>query len=195
MRASFLRSAVWLVPVLLAGCSGKGTTANTGGSSSGTASTNATGTGATGTNATTGAGMSGIPGPGPGANVDNEFANVEPNNTPQQATPLGTSALNGINVWVTNNMTSTTDATDYFVFQSSPMGGPFTFNICFNAPVTSMTATLWKVVGGVAQTPPLMTWNSSATCVTNMGSAVTMTASTEYLFGLTSSGGAGTYSA
>jgi hypothetical protein len=124
--------------------------------------------------------MSGpVPAPGSVDNVDNNFGDVEPNNTPSEATPLGTAMGADVNVWVNGNN----------------IGGPGNpVDICFAAPTTAMTATLWKVVNSVEQQPPVGSWTSSSTCVTDMTPAP-LEASSVYLFGLTATGGAGMYSA
>ena len=137
----------------------------------------------------------GIPAAGTNDQVDCDFLDVEPNNTPQQATPLGTAMSGDIAVWVNGNNIGGSNTADYFVFETAPEAGTFSFDICFAAPVTGMTATLWKVEGGAEQTPPVGTWNSAMGCVTDMAMAAPLEASTEYLFGLTATGGAGSYAA
>jgi len=157
----------------------------------------------TGGHAMTGSGGSGghmmtgsIPDPGTSDGVDNNFTDVEPNNTPDQATPLGVAAGAGVAVWVNGNTIGGSDSADYFVFNSGPKAGPFSFDICFNSPDnTSLTATLWKVVGGAEQKPPVGTWTGAMGCVTDMTAAPMLEASTDYLFGLTASGAGGMYSA
>jgi len=191
------------LPLILAGfaagCSnGSGTTLNAGGSgtttATATAATGMTTTGATMTTAaTTGGGA--IPDPGTSNQVDIDFTDKEPNDTPQTATPLGVSSTPGVAVWVSGNMIGSSDSSDYFVFKTGGMPGPFTFDVCFNAPVTAMNASLWKVVNGMQQMPPVGTWMSGATCVTDMTNAPMLDANTVYLFGLTGTGGSGGYGA
>ncbi|MEP7119659.1 MAG: hypothetical protein ABJE95_02070 [Byssovorax sp.] len=155
----------------------------------------------TGTSAVTGTGgmmMAGaIPDPGPGSQVDQDFTEKEPNDTPETATPLGTTAsASGINVWVTSNqLGGTTDAADYFVFKSGTKAGAMSINICFSAPITEMTATLWKVVNAKAEQPPIGTWTSVGTCVQGPAMGVPLEVSTTYLFGLTAKGDVATYNA
>lgn len=138
-----------------------------------------------------------IPSPGTGNAVDNNFGDVEPNDTPQQATPLGVSASTmGVYVWVTTNTIGGTDSADYFVFNSGPTGGPFTLGssgLCFNnPPITSMTATLWQVQNGAQVNPPVHTWSSgSGTCVRSMAGDATLVANSDYLLGVVATGGAG----
>jgi hypothetical protein len=127
--------------------------------------------------------------------VDNDFTDVEPNDTPQEATPLGVAANGSVNVWVGGNTIGGSNLADYFVFESAAAAGAFTFDICFSAPTTGMTATLWTVAGGKEQLPPVGTWTSTGTCVTNMGTTTPLVASTEYLFGLTATGGSSMYNA
>jgi hypothetical protein len=136
-----------------------------------------------------------IPDPGTGNQVDNDFTDKEPNDTPQQATPLGVASTGNINVWVGGNTIGGSNTADYFVFKSGSTAGQFTFDICFSAPTTAMTATLWKVSGGMQQMPPVGTWMSSSTCVTNMTMPASLEASTDYLLGLTATGGSSMYSA
>jgi hypothetical protein len=130
--------------------------------------------------------MSGVsvPDPGAGNNVDNDFKSTEPNDTPAQATPLGTSAAGDIHVWVSNNALVSGSNSDYFVFKTSAMTGHFSFAICGSTGVTNMAATLWKVVNGQEQTPPVGTWSAAGTCVMSTGSDAPLEASTDYLFGV-----------
>src|SRR5262245_50678593 len=51
----------------------------------------------------------GIPDPGSGAMVDNNFGDVEPNDTPATATPLGTSTQATAYLWINNNSGGDTD--------------------------------------------------------------------------------------
>jgi hypothetical protein len=178
-----------VVPFVLACGSGSSnsTTAGTGGETGSTSSSGAGGMAA-----------GGIPGPGTGDGVDNDFTSMPGDGTPQTATPLGVSTSTmGLNVWVGgNSIGGAGNDANYFVFESGPAMQPFTFDVCFNPPITAMTASLWKVSGGKQVMPPLGTWQSTGTCVTNMGSAmVNLEASTEYLFGVTATGGSGMYSA
>jgi hypothetical protein len=205
------RNLPWLLPMLgllCLACGGSGGTAGTGSggqASTSTGTTDATtGTGTSTTTATTSTGtgtggmmMAGnVPDPGSGNQVDQDFTDKEPNDTPATATPLGVAMTGSVNVWVTSNTIGGSDSADYFVFKSGAMAGTFTFNICFSAPVTEMTATLWKVVNSTAQMPPVGTWMSSGTCVQSppMGS-IPLEASTNYLFGLTATGGSASYNA
>ncbi len=193
--------AFFLLPAVLSGglaCGGNGTaTGGTGGGSTTSGTTMMTTSGTTMSSGTTTSSMmaGGIPDPGTSDDVDNNFGDVEPNDTPQEATPLGVAMSGDIGVWVNGNAIGGTDTSDYFVFKSGPATGAFSFDICFNAPVTAMTASLWKVVGGTQQMPAVGTWTSSGTCVTDMTSPAMMEASTDYLFGLTATGGSGMYSA
>jgi hypothetical protein len=140
--------------------------------------------------------MGGIPAAGSTDNVDNNFGNVPPNNTPQTATPLGPAMGPNVYVWVNgNNIGGSAEDANYFVFESAATAGQFSFDICFGPPLTGMTATLWQVANAAQVEPPVGTWTSSAGCVTNMTAPAAIEASTEYLFGLTSQGGAGMYSA
>jgi hypothetical protein len=158
----------------------------------------------------------GIPCPGTSHQVDVAFQSVAPNDTPQQATPLGISTTGNVIVWIANNAIGGTDnASNYFVFQSGPTSGTFLFSGCFGAPITSMTATLWKVVDSAQQLPPVATASSTpdeseagspdgatdgstdaepptaSACLT-FDQAV-LEANIIYLFGLTATGGAGLY--
>ena len=136
--------------------------------------------------------------PGPGSGVDDNFGSVEPNDTPAEATPLGTSKGTGdVHVWVTKDLLTAGDDTDYFVFKSAPMAGQFTFNICWSGAITAMTATLWKVENGQQVMPPVHQWMGAGSCVMSaqVGEAP-LVANGEYLFGLqANAGGAGSYSA
>jgi hypothetical protein len=178
------------------GCGGSGTHATGAEGGSTTASSS---TGSAMTTGTGGMVAGGIPDPGTGDGVDNNFGDVEPNNTPQQATPLGVGMAAGVYVWVSANTIGGSDTADYFVFRTGAMPGPFSFDICYMAPTTGMTATLWKVVSGTQQMPPVGTWMGTTMgaqgCVLDTSAAPMLEASTEYLFGLTATGGAGMYSA
>lgn len=137
-----------------------------------------------------------IPDPGTSNNVDNNFGSTEPNDTPSQATPLGVSqSTMGVYVWVSGNTIGGGDLSDYFVFKSSPSGGPFTLGtggLCFNnPPITSMTATLWTVQNNLQVNPPVHVWNSTGTCVASMAGDATLQPSTTYLLGVTAVGAAG----
>jgi hypothetical protein len=136
---------------------------------------------------------SGIPDPGTSDAVDQNWGSVGNNSTPSQATPLGTAVGASVSTWVNGNTVGGADTANYFVFRSGPAAGQLSFDICFQAPITSMTATLWTVIGGVAQLPPVGTWNSSATCVANTGPDAPLAASTVYLFEVTAAGGSGMY--
>jgi hypothetical protein len=139
----------------------------------------------------------GIPAPGTTDKVDQAFDSVEPNDSPDTATPLGVAATNGVYVWVDTNTTTATDSSDYFVFESGTTDGTFQLGssgLCFGSGITAMTVTLWKVVAGAEVNPPVDTWTMSGAtggCVTG---TTPITANTEYLLGVMATG-AGTYSA
>jgi hypothetical protein len=136
----------------------------------------------------------GIPSSGPGDLVDFSFSSVAPNATPGDATPLGTSALATLVVWVGANPIGGPDgAASYFVFQSAPDAALFEFNMCFAGAVTAMTASLWLVQGGAQVLPPVATWTVTDTCGQNF--ATPLDANTTYLFGVEATGGPGTYTA
>jgi hypothetical protein len=139
----------------------------------------------------------GIPDPGPGNQVNVAFDSVPPNDTPDTATPLGTSTTADIVVWITGNQIGGPgNASNYFVFRSGAAAGQFSFDGCFGSPITGMTAGLWKVVDAKQQLPPVATWQSTSDgagsgCLTN--AVASLDANTAYLFGLTATGGAGEY--
>jgi hypothetical protein len=139
----------------------------------------------------------GVPDPGTGHQVDIAFDNVPPNDTPDQATPLGTSTMADVTVWITGNaIGGKGNEANYFVFRSGPAAGQFAFNGCFTKPIASMDVNLWKVVEAKVLTPPVATWTATLDdagmgCLDNEGAK--LEASTVYLFGLTATGGAGTY--
>jgi hypothetical protein len=140
-----------------------------------------------------------VPDPGMGNMVDNNFASVEPNDTPSQATPLGTASSSNVNLWVNSNNIGGGNLADYFVFKTGPMPamGAFNFSgLCFSG-VTQLTATLWTVSGGQAVQPPVHTWNSAGTgCLMAQAGDAVLLASTVYLFEISSTGGsAGMYTA
>ena len=135
----------------------------------------------------------GVLNPGPGNQVDIAFVNDAQNDTPDRATPLGTSTTNDVTVWGGENNIGGSTSANYFVFRSGPGAGQFAFDGCFTAPVTSMTAALWKVVDQKQVEPALATWaTGSDDCFAS--SSAPIEGSTVYLFGLTATGGAGSYS-
>jgi hypothetical protein len=140
----------------------------------------------------------GVPDPGTGDQVNVAWLNVEPNDTPQQATPLGISQIAQVNPWVVGNQIGGTEnSANYFVFQSAPTLGEFESNMCFSFPITGMTASLWMVIGGVQQCAPIGTWTVSNSC--QVSYSAPLEPSTVYLFGVfatgTADGGVGTYTA
>jgi hypothetical protein len=192
-----------LAAVMVLGCSGSGSTtggggggSSAGGSAAGGTASNGGGTSANGggSGAMGGGGtmMATVPDPGTSNKVDNEWADVEPNDTPSQATPLGT-AGGDIYTWVSNNAAGGSNSQDYFVFKSGPGpdAGSLSFDMCWQAPITNMNASLWKVSGGVQQQPAIASWTGSGTCVTDMAMTAPLAPSTVYLFGLTITGGDG----
>ncbi len=140
----------------------------------------------------------GIPDPGPGSQVNVAFASVPPNDTPDTATPLGTSTTADVVVWITGNaIGGPGNASNYFVFRSGPTAGQFSFDGCFGLPITGMTGGLWKVLDAKQQLPPVATWKSTGDGDAGMGclsnAVAALEPSTGYLFGLTATGGAGEY--
>ncbi len=139
----------------------------------------------------------GIPDPGTGNQVDVAFASVPPNDTPDTATPLGTSTTGDVTVWITGNaIGGPGNASNYFVFRSGPSAGQFAFDGCFASPITAITAGLWKVVAAKQQQPPVATWTSvpegnGMGCLSN--EVAMLEPDTVYLYGLTATGGAGQY--
>ncbi len=132
--------------------------------------------------------------PGGGNQVDVAFNDQEPNDTPEQATPLGVSSMADVTVWVGENAVGGPEnPADYFVFESSGSPGTFAFNMCFTPAITGLTASLWKVVDEKQQTPPIATWTLSSNCDTS--ESAPMDANTVYLFGVLATGGAGFYTA
>lgn len=139
-----------------------------------------------------------IPDPGGGTMVDNDFKNVEPNDSPGQATPLGTAKGPDVMVWVNNNSTGGADTTDYFVFKSGPMAGQFTLGmsgLCWKGGITGLTATLWKVANGQQVMPPIHSWVGVNNCVNSTKGDAPVDAGTVYLLGVTATGAAGMYQA
>jgi hypothetical protein len=136
-----------------------------------------------------------IPDPGTTDGVDNNWGSVQPNNTPAQATPLGTAVSGNIYTWVNTNAIGGGDSANYFVFRTSADAGTLSFDFCFTPSITAMTATLWQVSNSQEVQPPVGSWQSTGTCVTNTPGLTAIQANTVYLFGLTATGDAGTYSA
>jgi hypothetical protein len=139
-----------------------------------------------------------IPDPGTSNMVDINFGSVEPNDIPSQATPLGVAKMGDIMVWVSGNNAGGSNTTDYFVFKTSPMTGQFSMGfsgICWSPAITNLNATLWKVAAGQQVLPPVHSWVGSGSCVKSMMGDAPLEASTEYLFAVQATGGAGMYSA
>jgi hypothetical protein len=127
------------------------------------------------------------------------LGSVEPNDTPAQATPLGTATGPTLYTWVTSNPIGGGDNADYFVFRSGAMAGEFSLGssgLCWGPPLTSLTATLWKVANGMQVLPPIHTWtNSVNNCLMSMMGDAPVEANTVYLLGVFGTGGAGMYAA
>ncbi len=137
---------------------------------------------------------SGIPDPGTSDQVNVAFVDVEPNDTPEQATPLGIAKSGDVVVWVANNTVGgPSNPADYFVFESGPVASNFEFDMCFSSPITGMTAGLWKVEDATAQMPPVATWTITDSCAPSF--MAPLDASSEYLFGVLATGGPGLYTA
>jgi hypothetical protein len=140
----------------------------------------------------------GVPNPGEGHQVDIAFDNLFPNDTPDLATPLGTSIESDVTVWIGDNVIGGMgNEANYFVFRTGPSSGTFAFDGCFTSPITAMTATFSTVVEANVILPPVATWttqagDASGGCLNN--ASAPMDANTVYLFGLTAVGGPGTYS-
>ena len=62
-----------------------------------------------------------------------------------------------------------------------------------HAPITTLTASLWKVDGLQVLDPPIATWPISTSCAASLTAPIE--ASTVYLFGVLATGGPGTYTA
>jgi hypothetical protein len=135
----------------------------------------------------------GIPHPGSNNVVNTAFNSVEPNDTPEEATPLGVAASGDLIIWVGANTIGGDNPANYFVFESGPTPSELEFNMCYSTPITGMTASLWQVVDCVQQTPPIATWTIGTTCSSNF--TAPLEASTVYLFGVEATGEAGTYTA
>jgi hypothetical protein len=136
----------------------------------------------------------GIPHPGTTGQVNIDFQSMEPNDTPEEATPLGVANDGDLIMWVGANPIGGSDnPANYFVFQSGPTPSQLEFNMCYGAPITGMTASLWQVVDCVQQTPPVATWTIGTTCTSNFSAP--LEASSVYLFGVEATGEAGTYTA
>jgi len=132
--------------------------------------------------------------PGTGNQVNVDFVDVEPNNTPEQATPLGVANSSDLVIWLAGDeIGGEDDPADYFVFRSASASGELQFNMCYAPPITGMTATLWKVVDAKQQMPPIQSWTISTTCETSFSAP--LEASTVYLFGVEATGGPGLYTA
>jgi hypothetical protein len=142
----------------------------------------------------------GVPDPGPGNEVDTDFNNpaTGTNDTPETATPLGTSTTPDVTVWVGDNQIGQANhKSNYFVFRSGPASGTFLFRGCFSSPLEGLTASLWKVKNGEELLPAVETQSSTADgknlqCL-DFDQPV-LEANTVYLFGLTATKGAGLYS-
>jgi hypothetical protein len=198
-----MRTALGVVAAmgLLAACGSgtAGTSTSTGSTTTGgTSGTTGSTTHGNSTSSSSGTTGSVVPAPGTVDNVDNDFKSVEPNDTPAQATPLGIALGPDISTWVSGDTIGGTDSSDYFVFESGPMAGQFTLGqsgLCYTAGITQLSASLWKVSGGMQVLPPVKTWTSTTMCLTSAPGDAPIEASTTYLLGVTATGASGTYSA
>jgi hypothetical protein len=123
---------------------------------------------------------------------------VEPNDTPAQATPLGTSMAQNIFTWVNGNPIGGNNTADYFVFKTGPMAGQFQLGsagFCTLAALTTFSATLWKVVAGAMVMPPIHSWTASGTCITSAVGDAPLEANTVYLLGVFGTGSPTMYTA
>jgi hypothetical protein len=137
----------------------------------------------------------GIPDPGATHMVDSNFGDVEPNDAPATATPLGVSQQAMMYFWVNNNSGGGTDTSEFYVFKTGATAGTFSLGfsgICWSGAITGIDATLWKVSAGQQVMPAVQTWPSTASCTPPTVSPA-VEANTEYLLGLDIHGGAGTY--
>ncbi|HTM20874.1 MAG TPA: hypothetical protein VL172_10210 [Kofleriaceae bacterium] len=131
-----------------------------------------------------------VPDPGNAA-IPFSWPDTEPNDTPQQAVPLGTSVNAGEATWFDGTAESGslggTDRADFFVFRSSPQGGMFHAAPCWDgtAAPNLIDFYVYKVVDGHVDS---MAGSSTATddgCENLTATAdVTMEASTVYLLEL-----------
>jgi hypothetical protein len=143
-------------------------------------------------------GTGGIPDPGTSDVVDSNppgWASVEPNDTPEEATPLGISKNGNLTPWINGNaIGGSAGQANYFVFQSAPESGEMDFDMCYDgAAITGMTASLWMVVNATQQMPPVATWTISTECKASL--TAPLDGSTVYLFGVEATGGPGVYQA
>ena len=139
-----------------------------------------------------------IPDPGTGNAVGNNFGSVEPNDSPGQATPLGVAMAGDVYTWVNNNKIGGGDTTDYFVFKSGPAASEFSLGaggLCWMGAITNLSATLWKVTNHQQVLPAVHQWQGNGTCVKSTKGDAPLEPNTDYLFGVTSTGGAGNYNA
>jgi hypothetical protein len=128
-----------------------------------------------------------IPDPGSIDMIDSNAGSTEPNDTPSQATPLGTAGGTAITLWVSDNTFTTTDEADYFVFNTGATTTSFSLGfggICADAGITNLSVSLWRVVGGHEVDPPDAMW-SGPPCLSG---TTAVSPNTEYLLGIIGTG-------
>jgi len=137
-----------------------------------------------------------VPDPGSGA-IPFSWPDTEPNDTPEQAVPLGTSVSNGEATWFDGTAESGSlggsDTADYFVFRSSSQGGVFHAGPCWDGTSAPnlMDFYVYQVVGGHVGTMVGSAVTSDASCENIDASAdVTMQPDTVYLVELRMPGSA-----
>jgi hypothetical protein len=131
-----------------------------------------------------------VPDPGAGA-IPFSWPDTEPNDSPCQASAVGTSAGAGEATWFDGTAESGslggTDRKDYFVFKSSSQGGMFHNGPCWDgtAAPNLMDAYLYKVVDGQVDAMVGSSTDTDAACEnTTGGGDVAMEANTVYLLEL-----------
>jgi len=143
-----------------------------------------------------------VPDPGTGA-IPFSWPDTEPNDTPAQAVPVGTSTGAGEATWFDGTLSSGslggTDVADYFVFRSSPQGGNFHNGPCWDQTTAPnlMDFYLYKVVDGHVGAMVGSSATTDPACENIGGAAdVAMEPSTIYLLELRATGaGAALYAA
>ena len=100
--------------------------------------------------------------------VDDNFGDVEPNNTPSQATPLGTAARQRLYVGFGNTIGGT-DTADYFVFEAARPEGMFTLGasgLCYTGSDHQLDRDAVEGRGGTRDSTPVGSWTSATGCAT-----------------------------
>jgi hypothetical protein len=130
------------------------------------------------------------------------WPDTEPNDTPEQAVPLGVGSGGQIGPYIGPMGGGSTlgggDNADYFVFRTAPVAGAtFIANVCWDDTlnVNLLDLALYKVVDGQPLIPVMSSTSSNIKCEMQVPFNIDLAPDTKYLFALIHVEGAATYHA